>query len=395
MEFFRNTSFDFMRLRRVCLGFSTVAVVAALGFILSRPLNLGIDFAAGTQMIVQFAEAPDVQEVRGLLEDAGIENASIQSFGTEEDNSVILRTPTAEDGAENGGEERTVRIEEMLQRHYNSGVSGFDLNRQGTEALASLLLEADPDDQRASGDDIAAREHYRAASAEVMAHRRDEGLIEDWSDIQPGEALSVAAVAAIRERATFGNFAVLSSDNVLPQIGSELRRKGLLAIAFALAGILAYIWFRFELRFGIGALAALAHDVAICLGLFAFAGYEFNLTTVAAFLTVIGYSVNDSVVVFDRVRENLRRNRRESLVQVLNRSLNQTLSRTALTSGTTLLAVGSLFILGGDVIRGFSFLLLIGVLVGTYSSIYVASPIVLIWESSFGRERRQKRAAAA
>ncbi len=391
MEFFRNTSFDFMRLRRVCLGLSTVVVVAALGFIFSRQLNLGIDFAGGTQMIVQFAEPPDIQELRGLLEDAGIENASIQSFGTEGDNSVILRTPTAEEG----GQEGAVRVEEMLQQRYNAGVSGFDLNRQGTEALASLLLEADPDDRRASGDDIAAREHYRAASAEVMAHRRSEGLIRDWSEIEPGEALSAAGVAAIRERATFGNFAVLSSDNVLPQIGSELRRKGLLAIGFSLAGILAYIWFRFELRFGIGALVALAHDVVVALGLFAFAGYEFNLTTVAAFLTVIGYSVNDSVVVFDRVRENLRRNRRESLVDVLNRSLNQTLSRTALTSGTTLLAVGSLFILGGDVIRGFSFLLLIGVLVGTYSSIYVASPIVLIWESSFGRERRQKRATAA
>ncbi len=391
MEFFRNTSFDFMRLRRVCLGLSTVVVVAALGFIFSRQLNLGIDFAGGTQMIVQFAESPDVQELRGLLEDAGIENASIQSFGTEEDNSVILRTPTAEEG----GQEGAVRIEGMLQQRYNGGVSGFDLNRQGTEALASLLLEADPDDRRASGDDIAAREHYRAASAEVMAHRRSEGLITDWSEIEPGEALSSAAIAAIRERATFGNFAVLSSDNVLPQIGSELRRKGLLAIGFSLAGILAYIWFRFELRFGIGALVALAHDVAVCLGLFAFAGYEFNLTTVAAFLTVIGYSVNDSVVVFDRVRENLRRSRRENLVDVLNRSLNQTLSRTALTSGTTLLAVGSLFILGGDVIRGFSFLLLIGVVVGTYSSIYVASPIVLIWEGSFGRERRQTRANAA
>ncbi len=391
MEFFRNTSFDFMRLRRVFLGLSTIVVVASLGFIFSRQLNLGIDFAGGTQMIVRFAEPPDVQELRGLLENAGIENASIQSFGTVEDNSVILRTPTAEDGAE----ESAVRVEEMLQQRFNVGVSGFDLNRQGTEALASLLLEADPDDQRSSGDDIAAREHYRRAAAEVMEHRRNEGLIRDWTEIEPSEALSAAAVAAIRERASFGNFAVLSSDNVLPQIGSELRRKGLLAIGFSLTGILAYIWFRFELRFGIGALVALAHDVAVCLGLFAFAGYEFNLTTVAAFLTVIGYSVNDSVVVFDRVRENLRRNRRESLVEVLNRSLNQTLSRTALTSGTTLLAVGSLFFLGGDVIRGFSFLLLVGVLIGTYSSIYVASPIVLIWESSWGREQREKRATAA
>ncbi len=391
MEFFRDTSFDFMRLRRVFLGLSAVAVTAALGFIFSRQLNLGIDFAGGTQMIVQFAEPPNIQELRGLLEGVGIENATIQSFGADEDNSVILRTPTAEEGEE----ENAVRIEEMLQRRFNGGVSGFDLNRQGTEALASMLLEADPDDRRASGDDIAARESYRQAAAEVMAHRRQEGLLRDWSQIEPSEALSAAAVAAIRERATFGNFAVLSSDDVQPQIGSELRRKGLLAIGFSLAGILAYIWFRFELRFGIGALAALAHDVVVCLGLFAFAGHEFNLTTVAAFLTVIGYSVNDSVVVFDRVRENLRRNRREPLVHVLNRSLNQTLSRTALTSGTTLLAVGSLFVLGGDVIRGFSFLLLVGVLVGTYSSIYVASPIVLIWEGSFGRERRQERATAA
>lgn len=391
MEFFRNTSFDFMRLRRVCLGLSAVAVIAALGFIFSRQLNLGIDFAGGTQMIVKFAQPPDIQELRGLLQDAGIEDATIQSFGADEDNSVILRTPTVEEGEE----ESALRVEETLQQRFNDGVSGFDLNRRGTEALASLLLEADPDDQRASGDDIAAREHYRQAAAEVMAHRRQEGLLRDWSQIEPSEALSAAVVAAIRERAAFGNFALLSSDNVLPQIGGELRRKGLLAIGFSLTGILAYIWFRFELRFGIGALAALAHDVVVCLGLFAFAGYEFNLTTVAAFLTVIGYSVNDSVVVFDRVRENLRRNRRESLVNVLNRSLNQTLSRTALTSGTTLLAVGSLFVLGGDVIRGFSFLLLVGVLVGTYSSIYIASPIVLIWESSFGRERPQKRATAA
>lgn len=391
MELFRNTTIDFMRMRRVCLGLSSIAVVAALGILFSRQLNLGIDFAGGTQMIVQFAEAPDIQELRGLLEDAGIENAAIQSFGEEGENSVILKTPT--DESDEGG--TAARVEETLQQRYNGGVSGFDLNRRGTEALASLLMEVDPDDRRASGDDIAARDHYRLAAAEVMALRRSQGLIADLSDVEPGEALTATALAAIEERATVGNFAVLSSDNVLAQIGSELRRKGMLAIGFSLTGILAYIWFRFELRFGIGALVALAHDVAICLGLFVVAGYEFNLTTVAAFLTVIGYSVNDSVVVFDRVRENLRRNRRESLVQVLNRSLNQTLSRTALTSGTTLLAVGSLFVLGGDVIRGFSFLLLLGVLVGTYSSIYVASPIVLLWETWFGRERRQKRAAAA
>jgi len=325
MEFFRNTSFDFMRARRVCLTLSAVAVIAALGYIFSRQLNLGIDFAGGTQMIVQFDEPPDVQELRGLLQEAGIENASIQAFGEEGDNSIILKTPVADDEEQRSS---ASRVEEVLERRYNSDVSGFDLNRQGTEALASMLLGADPDGMRATGDDIGAREHYREAAAEVMALRRTGGLIRDWSEIQPGEALSPEALAVITDGATFGHFAVQSSDSVLPQIGGELRRKGLLAIAFSLAGILTYIWFRFELRFGIGALVALAHDVAICLGLFAFAGYEFNLTTVA-------------------------------------------------------------------VIRGFSFLLLVGVLVGTYSSIYVASPIVLIWETTFGRARREKRAAAA
>ncbi len=392
MQFFRNTSFDFMRMRHVCLALSAVAVVASLGYILSRQLNLGIDFAGGTQMIVQFAEQPDVQELRGLLQEAGIENAAIQAFGEDGDNSVILKAPVAEDEEQRSS---ASRIEEALQDRYNAGAAGLDLNRQGVEAVASMLLEADPDDVRGTGDDIGAREHYRLAAAPITTLRRANGLIRDWSEIQPNDALSPEALATIRDGAVLGNFVVLSSGNVMPQVGGELRRKGLLAIAFSLGGILVYIWFRFELRFGIGALVALAHDVAIALGLFAVAGHEFDLTTVAAFLTVIGYSVNDSVVVFDRVRENLRRNRREGLVAVLNRSLNQTLSRTALTSGTTLLAVGSLFVLGGEAIRGFSFLLLVGVIVGTYSSIYVASPVVLLWETTFGAERRSKRAAAA
>ena len=159
-------------------------------------------------------------------------------------------------------------------------------------------------------------------------------------------------------------------------------------------GMLIYIWFRFELRFGVGALVAVFHDVLITVGLYAFAGFEFNLTTIAAFLTLVGYSVNDTVVVFDRVRENLRRSRSRSLEDTMNLSINQTLSRTVLTSGTTLLVVGSILFLGGDVLRGFAFILTIGVIVGTYSSIYVASPFALLWESWFGRAARTRRREA-
>jgi SecD/SecF fusion protein len=199
-----------------------------------------------------------------------------------------------------------------------------------------------------------------------------------------------AVVGALKAR--YPDAEVLSTENVGAQVGSELRRKGLLAVVFSMVGMLVYIWLRFELRFGVGSLAALVHDVLVTLGLFAFFGFEFNLTTIAAFLTLVGYSVNDKVVVFDRVRENLRKMRREPLIKVLNLSLNQTLSRTILTGGTTLAACLALMILGGEVLRGFAFILFAGVVVGTYSSIYIASPFALLWEQVFGRQARTARA---
>jgi preprotein translocase subunit SecF len=206
--------------------------------------------------------------------------------------------------------------------------------------------------------------------------------------------VSPAARDLLEERAYLGRYAILGAENVGPQIGSELRSKGLWAVGLSLLGMMIYIWLRFELRFGIGAVVASLHDVLITLGLYAYVNYEFNLTTIAAFLTVVGYSVNDTVVIFDRVRENMRRTRRESLESLLNLSVNQTLSRTALTSGTTLLAVTTLYAFGGEVIRGFAFVIIVGVIVGTYSSVFVASPVVLWWERLFGREARAGRKSA-
>lgn len=183
-----------------------------------------------------------------------------------------------------------------------------------------------------------------------------------------------------------------SSENVGAQVGSELRQKGLWAVVASMIGMLIYIWIRFELRFGVGALMAVVHDVLITLGLYAFSGLEFNLTTIAAFLTLVGYSVNDTVVVFDRVRENMHKMRRTPLLEVMNLSLNQTLSRTILTGGTTLTACLALIFLGGEVLRGFAFILFVGVIVGTYSSIYIASPFALLWERYFGAEAKAARA---
>ncbi len=377
MEFFRDTKFDFMGVRQIFLVLSSLAFVAALvvTFGLSR-LNIGIDFAGGTQLTLKFDGEPELDRLRGLLAEANLEGSQIQRFGDPALNEVIIKTPIVE-GTEEGS--RSV-VEERFNQAYNAdGAGRFDLNRQGTTALASLLEGADPD---ALGDDdpVARRDHYEEIASSIMTVRQADGLLTSIDVLSGQEGVSEAVLSTLREQAYAGSFSVLAAENVGPQIGSELRVKGVLAVVFSLVGMLSYIWYRFELRFGIGALAALVHDVVICLGLYALAGYEFNLTTIAAFLTVVGYSVNDSVVVFDRVRENLRRSRRDPLEKTLNVSLNQTLSRTVLTSGTTLLAVGSLFAFGGEVIRGLAFVLLVGVFIGTYSSIFVASPIVLLWQ---------------
>ena len=162
-----------------------------------------------------------------------------------------------------------------------------------------------------------------------------------------------------------------------PQVGKELKKQGIYAVLFSLLGILAYIWFRFEWQFGVAAIIALAHDAIATIGLFALTQLEFNLSTVAAILTIAGYSINDTVVVFDRVRENLRKYKKKPLPELFNLSINQMLTRTVMTSVTTLIALIALYIFGGEVLRGFIYALIFGVIIGTYSSIFIASPILI------------------
>jgi preprotein translocase subunit SecF len=175
-------------------------------------------------------------------------------------------------------------------------------------------------------------------------------------------------------------FEVLNVDVVGPTVGHQLETKALLATLWSMMGMLVYLWFRFQLIYGVAAVVACFHDTLITVGAFALLNKEISLTVIAAILTLVGYSMNDTIVVFDRIRENLRLNRREALPDVVNRSINQTLSRTVLTSGLTFLTVLSLYIFGGQVLRGFSFALVVGILIGTYSSIAVAAPMLVAWQ---------------
>jgi preprotein translocase subunit SecF len=236
--------------------------------------------------------------------------------------------------------------------------------------------------------------YYEPLAKAVLDYRKNQGggIFQSVDQLAAVEGLSETSRRFLETQAAAGAFAMLGAENVGPSVGADLQRKALLAIVFSLVGMLIYIWIRFQLPYAVGAVAALFHDVLITLSALSFAGREINLPTVAALLTLVGYSVNDTVVVFDRVRENLRLHRGEDLEPLMNQSINQTLSRTFITSGTTLVVVLSLYIFGGDVINTFAFVLLVGILIGTYSSIFVASPVALAMNKVLvaRRERRRK-----
>jgi len=194
------------------------------------------------------------------------------------------------------------------------------------------------------------------------------------------KGLSVQIQKALEQTYEKGDVDIRRVEMVGPQVGKDLRNKGLKALFYAMLGLLAYISWRFEFRFAVGAIIALVHDVLITLGVFSLFGREIDLPIIAAFLAIIGYSLNDTIIVYDRIRENSGKHHKESFSYIVNRSINETLSRTLLTSGTTLLVVLALFVLGGGVIHNFAFAMLIGVIVGTYSSIFVASPVLILWQ---------------
>ena len=278
---------DFMGKRHVAIVFSGLMIAVAIGSLIFKGLNLGIDFTGGTLIEVDYPQPATLEAVRSTLSDAGFEQAQAQHFGSSRD--VLIR--------------------------------------------------------------IAPREGRESAQ------------------------LSEDVLAALRTHDA--NVEMRRVEFVGPQVGEELTEQGALAMIYALAGILIYIMIRFQWRFAPGAVAALVHDVLIIVGFFSFFQFDFDLTVVAALLAVIGYSLNDTIVVFDRIRENFRKMRKRTSLEVMNASINQTLARTLMTSITTLLVLVSLFVFGGEVIHAFSLALILGVVVGTYSSIYVASTATL------------------
>ncbi len=387
MRIIGDTHIPFLSYRKIALGLSMAVILAGVAYMFFGPgLNLGIDFIGGTQVTVKFNDAPDLDRIREAMSTISAATPEIQRFDEVEKHEILIRI-------ENPGDvegDFTKPILDALHQEYDSGLSGrFDLNTQGARELANRLSEADP--EGILGDAESRREHYQTQARAVLEYRKLQGMFASVDALDKVEGLSPEVLAYIKTIAGAGEFALLGAENVGPTVGADLKNKAQLAMVFSLLGMLAYIWLRFQLPYGIGAVAALFHDVLITLSALALFHREINLPTIAALLTLVGYSVNDTVVVFDRVRENLKLHRGEDLEKLMDNSINQTLSRTFITSGTTLMVVLTLYLFGGDVINTFAFVLLIGIIVGTYSSIFVASPVALGINKILVARRRRKR----
>ncbi len=401
MELFHNPKIDWLGKKWYFLGFSLIFSVAGLlSLFFWHGLPLDIDFKGGTVVRVKFAEKPDLDRIRAAANKAGLQDPRITSFGPAANNEVLVtlsRGQTSESALDQG---RAAIVRTLSQNYIPSGaqnagaqnVGKLDLDNVSRSALASWLEQKDPEHL---GDTTEAQTRYEAQANAVLAYRDDQhsGLIASVDSLRG--VVDPAVFNELQQDGYVSGFSVRSVEVVGAQVGKQLQKQALMATLYSLAGMLIYLWFRFELIYGVAAVVAVFHDTLITVGAFSLKDTEISLTVIAAILTLIGYSMNDTIVVFDRIRENLRLSRREPLADLVNRSINQTLSRTVLTSGLTFLTVLSLYVFGGEVLRGFSFALVIGILIGTYSSIAVAAPMLVAYQEWRARRGRTASLPAA
>jgi len=339
---FQNIHIDWLGKRKIFIAFSILVMLTGLVSSIARELtpggseafNLGVDFKGGTVIVAKFkGDRPSDDDIRGALNNVGISEPVIQT-STDKTDEVLIKIPLVEGTAE-------------------AAAPGSDVAEPGKET---------------------------AVAAQVQAGRH---TVKEALDTLGKEAEGDAALADVPD----ATYKIVGTDSVGAVAGSKLRNQAVTATLLGCVGILLFIAFRYDWTYAAGAVLAVFHDVLMVLAFFSVFQWEINLTVIAAILTIVGFSVNDSIVIFDRVRENLPMHREESLFKITNDSINQTLSRTIITAGLVLLSTLALVLFGGDVLRGFSLALFVGVTFGTYSTIAIASPIAIWWQHKLGDSR--------
>jgi len=377
VEFFRNTDIDFLGKKWYFLAFSLVFSVAGLFSLLFwHHIPWGVDFRGGTLVYVKFSHTPDIAAIHAAMDRAGLRDPKIQPYDQAALNEVLIDLDVRET-SEQALDQGKLKIIQALESNAPAGKQ--DLNNASSLTIKNYLTEKDP---MHLGSD--AEQRY-TAQAQAIADYRDKGqsgVLSSLDQLKGAAGVDPAVATSLPDGFFLSDFGVRDVAIVGPQVGGQLRTQAGLATLYSLLGMLVYLGFRFEWIYGIAAVVTVFHDTLITVGAFSLLAprFEISLTVIAAILTLIGYSNNDTIVVFDRIRENIKLMRREKLSDIVNRSINQTLSRTILTAGLTFLTVLALFLFGGEVLRGFSLALVIGILIGTYSSIAIAAPILVAYQ---------------
>jgi preprotein translocase subunit SecF len=407
IELFKQPNIDWMGKAKYFFALSGLLLIVGWSAILLRGgIRYGIDFKGGTNVDVLFAEPPNIDKLRAGLREQGLGNSEIQSVSssaitTSNSNEVLIFVEQAGQSDQALDEGKAKVINALNSTYGIANSSKADFNSVAPSALTNFLSQKDP-----LGLSVGAGDKYQTLAKNLLAYRDKEksGVITNLSDLAQVSGATPAVVSALQENYSLAPFVIRNVEIVGPKVGAELRNQAIRVTLYALAGMLVYIAFRFyggqiggstgwaakgaigfvlrfldRIIFGVAAVLAVFHDVLITLGLFKIFGFEISLTVIAALLTLVGYSMNDTIVIFDRIRENNRLLRKEAFADVVNKSINQTLSRTILTSGLTFLTVLVLFLMGGQVLRAFAFALVVGIVVGTYSSFGIAAPLVVAW----------------
>ena len=377
MEFFRNTNIDFLGKKWYFLAFSLIFSVAGLfSMLFWHHIPWGVDFRGGTLVYVKFSHTPDDNAIRSELDRAGLRNFKLQRYGVAANNEVLVDLDVRET-SEKELDQGKLTIIKALQGKSPAPAGKIDLNNASFLTVKGYLVEKDP---LHLGTDADAK--YAAQAQAILDYRNkvQGGVLNSLDQLTSAEGVDPKVVSALSDGFYLSDYGIRDAQIIGPQVGGQLRTQAGLATLYSLLGMLVYLGFRFEWIYGVAAVVTVFHDTLITVGAFSLTNTDITLTVIAAILTLIGYSNNDTIVVFDRIRENIKLMRREKLSEIVNRSINQTLSRTILTAGLTFLTVLALFLFGGEVLRGFSLALVIGILIGTYSSIAIAAPILVAYQ---------------
>ncbi|MEE9503357.1 MAG: protein translocase subunit SecF [Candidatus Aminicenantaceae bacterium] len=367
-----------MKYKYIALGFSAIIIIIGLlNISFGKGLTSGIDFAGGTLVRIKFSEPVPVSNIRQALAIADLGTSKIQAVGKTQTEYMIRTMQATEDE----------QLQQDIEAHEIMGQKVVDVLRGEDEkaAIDSGKIDLNSVDEGGLSRMIATDfpDEAEDSARRIFAFRVANGIITSYEQIEQEIGISSDIIRSLQTKTILSRLAVLSRESVGPQVGFDLRRKATQATVWALFGMLIYIGIRFKFAYGVAAILTLTHDILVTIGIFSLTNREINLPVIAAILTIVGYSLNDTIVIFVRVRDNLKILRKKEFGELLDTSINQTLSRTVITSGTTFVTVASLFFFGGEVLNDFAFTMMIGVIVGTYSSIYQSCSILFFWKKFF------------